>query len=103
MDRPLAVIDNFVGIVGTVLLLLGLAQSANADTDKRPTSFGLVVSQPLVVGLKRLPRARDRLMNFGTVMFVPPSEIFGPIEAKAGDDSGPDESGARIRAVLSVG
>src|SRR6185503_2071480 len=103
MDCPLSVVDDLVSIVGTVVLLLGLAERADTDAYKRPTGFGFVVAQPLVVGLKRFHRAGDGVMNLGIVVFVPAPEIFVPIKLKTGDDSGPVEPGALIRAILDVG
>src|ERR1700716_1898341 len=103
VDRPLSRVDNLVCVVRTVSGLVGFANSADANADKRSAGFGLVITQALVIGAELLHRPGDRIMDFRVVVFVPAAKIFMSPELKAGNDPRPIEPRAAVGAVLAIG
>src|SRR4029453_5704398 len=110
-DRPLAGIDDLVGVVSAVLLGVGLLQHADANLDEGLTRFRGVVSLRPWEFPRRSDRAAltadddvgaavDEVTHRRVGRGEPRAVVLMAVELKAADHARPIESRGSIETVL---
>src|SRR3954465_13581211 len=102
LDGPLSRVNNFVGIVRTISLLLWLSDRSHSDAHKSSARFRLFVSQAGIVGSKLLDGPCDGVVILRIVLLIPLPEILMPLILQARSDSRPVESRPLIGPMLRI-
>ena len=102
LDRPLARVDDLVGLEPAVGRFLGLSNGAHANSNKALAWLCLGVAKPGVPGEKLLDRSRDRVVDLRIVALEPWAEVLVAVPFQTGNGTGPIETSAPVVALLRV-